>query len=376
MKIFNRYTYLLLGLIVISSIVVSTLIPNLQTEEFDQNVIDDIIDGVTTTTVQPATNEEPEGIENILNQEESFIIPEDEVSKIEQILINNSFEEDINDFDTYLLIGSDERSEKVAETRGKIEGKRADVIILGLVSKDTNNISLLSFPRDLLIKNNCTGAIERINASYTKNDCGGRAENLAAAIYSISGIRVNHFASFNFEGFEEIIDSVDGIEICVDKTQREGYSFELQKGCQTVNGLTTLNWVVSRSTEELVGEKKIDNNGNDISTWKTMPGVSDLTRIERQQYVVMQLVNELNNFSSLNELNSFISALESAFIIDENLSINRAVDILWTFRNIELEEVVKLTTPVDYLTLNDGRQVLVLKQSINSFLKEKSILDS
>ena len=152
MKIFNRYTYLLLGLIVISSIVVSTLIPNLQTEEFDQNVIDDIIDGVTTTTVQPATNEEPEGIENILNQEESFIIPEDEVSKIEQILINNSFEEDINDFDTYLLIGSDERSEKVAETRGKIDGKRADVIILGLVSKDTNNISLLSFPRDLLIK--------------------------------------------------------------------------------------------------------------------------------------------------------------------------------------------------------------------------------
>ena len=62
--------------------------------------------------------------------------------------------------------------------------------------------------------------------------------------------------------------------------------------------------------------------------------------------------------------------------IDENLSINRAVDILWTFRNIDLEEVVKLTTPVDYLTLNDGRQVLVLKQSINSFLKEKSILDS
>ena len=109
---------------------------------------------------------------------------------------------------------------------------------------------------------------------------------------------------------------------------------------------------------------------------ETMPAVSDLTRIERQQYVVMQLVNELNNFSSLNELNSFISALESAFIIDENLSINRAVDILWTFRNIDLEEVVKLTTPVDYLTLNDGRQVLVLKQSINTFLKEKSILDS
>ena len=376
MKIFNRYTYLLLGLIVISSIVVSTLIPNLQTEEFDQNVIDDIIDGVTTTTVQPATNEEPEGIENILNQEESFIIPEDEVSKIEQILINNSFEEDINDFDTYLLIGSDERSEKVAETRGKIEGKRADVIILGLVSKDTNNISLLSFPRDLLIKNNCTGAIERINASYTKNDCGGRAENLAAAIFSISGIRVDHFASFDFEGFEEIIDSVDGIEVCVDETQREGFSFELQKGCQTINGLTTLNWVVSRSTEVLVGEKIVDKEGNDISNWRPMPGVSDLSRIERQQYVVMQLINELRNFESINELYGFINALENAFVIDENLTINRAVDILWTFRNIDLSNVKKLTTPVNYLTLSDGRQVLVLSETIEDFLNKNSIIDS
>ncbi|GIS45516.1 MAG: hypothetical protein Ct9H90mP17_3590 [Actinomycetota bacterium] len=49
--------------------------------------------------------------------------------------------------------------------------------------------------------------LERINAAYTKNECGGRAENLAAAIFSISGIRVDHFASFDFEGFEEIIDS-------------------------------------------------------------------------------------------------------------------------------------------------------------------------
>ena len=286
------------------------------------------------------------------------------------------YKRQIDDFDVYLLIGSDERSEEIALTRGQITGKRADVIILGLVNKNSQEITLLSFPRDLLIKNNCTGNLERINASYAKNNCGGRAENLAAAIYSISGIRVTNFASFDFEGFEEIIDSVDGVEICVDKTQKEGFSFELQKGCQTVNGLTTLNWVVSRSTEVLVGEKIIDSDGNDISEWKPMPGVSDLTRIDRQQYVVMQLINELKNFSSINELNSFIKALENSFIIDENLSINKAVEILWTFRNIDLSNVSKFTTPVDYLTLNDGRQVLVLNDTIYNFLKSNSIIDS
>ena len=54
-------------------------------------------------------------------------------------------------------------SEKIAETRGNIQGKRADVIILGLVNQATDEITLLSFPRDpgacCILKNN------------TKHDC-------------------------------------------------------------------------------------------------------------------------------------------------------------------------------------------------------------
>ena len=376
MNILNKYTYLFLGLLGIAGIVIFVFLPNLETEEFSQDVIDDIIEGVTTTSILEADTNEVSIDESLANFEDELIISIQDKSQIEEKLLYNNFEKEIDSFDTYLLIGSDERSEKIAETRGEIEGKRADVIILGLVEKGTDEITLLSFPRDLLIENNCTNNLERINAAYTKNECGGRAENLAAAIFSISGIRVDHFASFDFEGFEEIIDSVDGIEVCVDETQREGFSFELQKGCQTINGLTTLNWVVSRSTEVLVGEKIVDKEGNDISNWRPMPGVSDLSRIERQQYVVMQLINELRNFESINELYGFINALENAFVIDENLTINRAVDILWTFRNIDLSNVKKLTTPVNYLTLSDGRQVLVLSETIEDFLNKNSIIDS
>ncbi len=235
MKIFNKYTYLFLGLLIVAAIVVINFIPDLETEDFDQEVIDNIIEGVTTTT-EPLQNQEIISSEQATEyiEDEEIIIAEEDLPKIEDLLKFNQFEEEINNFDAYLLIGSDERSAEIAETRGKIQGKRADVIILGLVEKSTKDMTLVSFPRDLLIKNNCTGEYERINASYGKNNCGGRAENLAAAIYSISGIRVTNFASFDFEGFEEIINSVDGIEVCVDKTQREGFSFELQKGCQNV----------------------------------------------------------------------------------------------------------------------------------------------
>ena len=55
-----------------------------------------------------------------------------------------------------------------------------------------------------------------------------------------------------------------------------------------MDGLPTLNWVVSRSTQILVCEKIVDANGTDNSTWEPMPGVSDITRIKRQQYVVTQ----------------------------------------------------------------------------------------
>ena len=376
MKIFNKYTYLFLGLIIIASIVVLNFIPDLETEEFDQEVIDDIIEGVTTTTISNVESNISSDDEMVIDLDDEIIIPEEQIDKINEILLNNVAENEITGFDAYLLIGSDERSEKIAETRGNIQGKRADVIILGLVNQATDEITLLSFPRDLLIRNTCTDEIERINAAYAKNNCGNRAENLAAAIYSISGIKIDHFASFDFEGFEEIVDSVDGIEICVDVTQREGYSFELQEGCQVVTGLTTLNWIVSRSTEVLVGEKKIDENGEDISEWTMMPGVSDLSRIKRQQYVVTQLINELKDFESINELNNFIKALESAFIIDENLSINKAVEILWNFRGIDLENVSRYTTPVDFITLEDGRQVLILNEPLYEFLERNKVLSS
>ena len=66
---------------------------------------------------------------------DELIISIQDKSQIDKVLVFNEFEKEITNFDTYLLIGSDERSEKIAETRGEIEGKRADVIILGLVEK-------------------------------------------------------------------------------------------------------------------------------------------------------------------------------------------------------------------------------------------------
>ena len=115
----------------------------------------------------------------------------------------------------------------------------------------------------------------------------------------------------------------------------------------------------------VVGEKIIDENGNDISTWKKLPGVSDLSRNERQKYIILQLIKRLNEFNTFNEFNNFVSAIEDAFVIDENLTLNNAINLVWSIRSIEIDNIKELTLPVDNLTLSDGRQVLTLNKNFS-----------
>ena len=218
MKILNKYTYLFLVLVLSAVIVIFAILPRFEKQEFNPDKISNISEGaVPTTTIASGNNFEEE--ENVEITPEIIDI---EKSEIEKLLINNIATKDIDGYKSYLLIGSDERDENSSESRGFVEGQRADVIIVGLIDNTGNNNYLLSIPRDTLIINVCTENLERINGSYSKNNCGNNAENLAAAVKNITGIRVDHFASFNFEGFENIINSFNGIEICVENTQKEG----------------------------------------------------------------------------------------------------------------------------------------------------------
>ena len=372
----KRYIVLFAVIFAIGAVAYSLLIPSFETTEFDTDVIEDISRGITTTstTLEVNNNEDPQEVNNEEVIEKPIEIVNEDIA--EQLIKYTVAETSLEYFTTYLIIGSDERTSNSSASRGYIDGKRADVIILGIINEENSNQYLLSIPRDLLIRNSCTKTVERINSTFSRNDCGNSAENLAANIQILTGLTVNHFASFNFEGFENIIDSFGGIEICVEKTQREGFSFELQKGCQNVEGSTALNWIVSRNTEVLVGEKLVDKNGNDISEWEKMEGVSDLSRNDRQQYIILQLLDKIKDFRSLGELNTFISTLEDAFIIDENLSLNNAVNILWNFRDTDLSNISKLSIPVSPYELDDGRQVLIISENFTKYAESKGLKNS
>ena len=371
----KSYIFVLILLVGVSILTYQLIIPQFATQEYDKETVQNISQGITTTT-EATSNQIEETIE--LDTEDSS---EDEDSldidsSIEDELLKfNEAESLEGSFTSYLLIGSDERTENSSPARGYVKGKRADVLILGLINNQTNKTSIVSIPRDLLIRNSCTEEIQRINSSFSSNNCGNGVENLAASILNLTGITIEHLALFNFEGFEKIIDSVGGIELCVDNTIREGFSFELQRGCQVVSGEISLNWVVSRNTEVLVGNKIVDDNGNDASTWRKLNNVSDLTRIQRQQDVVIELLSQVSNFGSLNELTNFISALEDTFTIDESLSNSKAATILWNLRNEKFSDINKLTIPTRPYTTESGMEVLIMTTYFKDFLASKGLLD-
>lgn len=369
MKI-NRQSILfiiLLGIAILSFL----LFPNFERENFDPNKIEDISSGSissSTSTTIIENNQTQESSDENQTPNETF-----ETSIYDTLLTNNTTNNIDDIFTTYLVIGSDERTLNSSESRGFVQGSRADVIMLVLM--DQNSIpTLVSIPRDLLIKDPCTQNIQRINSSYISNECGSSAENLSAALLNITGLGVDHFVKFSFEGFENIIDSFGGIDICVNETQREGYSFEIQEGCNLLNGEITLNWVVSRNTEVLDGEKLLDENGNDISNWKPMKGVSDLTRIKKQQKVIIEVMKNINDFDSLNSFFKFVNALEDTFTIDNNISLIQATELVWSFRNLEFDSVVRLTVPTFNYETENNAQVLILEDNFYNFLKSNDLL--
>ena len=97
-KYLNKYTYLLFGLITLIIISIFIIIPNFETEEFSQEVIEDIIDGVTTTSIQ-SNNEESQTQEVNENNEDSLEISKEETSEITKKFTAFTADKDVAGFE-------------------------------------------------------------------------------------------------------------------------------------------------------------------------------------------------------------------------------------------------------------------------------------
>ncbi len=255
---------------------------------------------------------------------------------------------DEEEFQSFLIVGTD------------AGGTRADVIIL-LLQPPGEAPAMVSLPRDLWVPNRCTQNLTRINVNL--RGCGSEVNGptlLALAVEDFTGIAVDHFALFDFEGFERVIDELGGVQICLEYQVRDSASeLNLPAGCTNATGAQALSWVRSRSTHE-----KVDG------VWRRMPNASDLTRNQHQQDVILAMVAKAKTFESLSEVASKFRSLTEFFTFDDQLGFTEAVALAWSLRDIDIVTVERIRIPVSYHTTNKGAEVLLPKVAFNELLEE------
>ena len=154
---------------------------------------------------------------------------------------------------TYLMVGSDSRSDLTAAERrelgtGNASGNRTDTIML-LHTGDGPNL-LLSIPRDSQVEIPGHGT-DKINAAYAY----GGPKLLLRTIEGETGIRVDHFVEVGFGGFVDLVDAVGGIQVCPPFAMDDPLAgINLEKGCQEVGGADALGYARSRKTDERFGD--------------------------------------------------------------------------------------------------------------------------
>lgn len=252
--------------------------------------------------------------------------------------------------DVSVMVGSDSRKDlEGTDGFGDFDGERADVILVLIRDRSADGkLGILSLPRDLWVDKVCGEGQHRINDSLEGCETMNGPSVVVETVEDLIGIPVDHFALIDLAGFQKAVDAVGGYEICVEYEVRDDRSnLSLPAGCTHADGVQTLAWLRSRYTQELTEDG-----------WRTVQGVSDLTRNERQREFLIFMMGQLGDFSSPQDIIGVAQAVAPFITVDEDLTLMDAVGLASTLRGLGTSGVVELEVPVNDFISPSGGSVL------------------
>jgi LCP family protein required for cell wall assembly len=193
-----------------------------------------------------------------------------------------------------LVIGTDRRKGFQADLTG-----RSDTLILVRADPINKSLSLLSFPRDLIVTVKCPGRADvrdRINAAFS--DCG--AAGSVETVKALTGLPINYFVTVNFRGFQDLVNNLGGVWMDVDHRYLcdptncpDVSKINLLPGYQRLNATNALAFVRFRHFD------------------------SDIYRNARQQLFLKALKQQISSQMSID------TVLEIANAIEHNVVVGR-----------------------------------------------------
>lgn len=248
-----------------------------------------------------------------------------------------------------LLIGSDTRAganSDYGDAADKASGARSDVMMLIQISADRQNITSLSFPRDLIVDiPKCTdpesGTVypateaTQINESLSRGGPGCTV----ATISEITGVNIDHFMLVDFNAVKELSKVVGGVEVCVNEPIDDSYSgLKLPAGNSSVEGEQALAFLRSRHG---FGDG------------------SDTGRIKAQQGFLAALLRKVQAEGTLSNPGGVVNIAEA---ITQNVTVDEGLTSIKTlagmgsiFGQVDLSKVVFATVPTEPYELDANK---------------------
>ena len=253
-----------------------------------------------------------------------------------------------------LLVGSDDRSTATeAELRElsttRVSSNSTDTMMLVHVPADGRKATAISFPRDSYVQVPGFGR-HKLNSAYingatdggkTKADPDKGRQLLVQTISELSGLHIDHYVEVDLLGFYRITKAVGGVEVCLNKAQKEPDSgIDLPAGKSVIEGKQALAFVRQR---------------------KELPR-GDLDRIVRQQYFLgatFRKVTSLGVLTNPIKLKRLLDAVGSSLRMDDELD---PLQLARQVRGLAAGNVEFKTIPTAGTATRDGQSVVLLDE--------------
>lgn len=203
-----------------------------------------------------------------------------------------------------LLLGTDGRPGE--------EVYRSDSIILARIDPTEKKASLISIPRDTMVVYN--GETMKINATHAVNGPQGVVEAVNDLCFN-GEQKISHYAEINFEGMEDLIDAVGGIDLeaTEEVDDPEHLDIKIEKGFQHMDGATALTYARCRYTY-------VDG---------------DFTRMRHQRQVLSALAKKILN--DLDPATIMGTVEELSKVVITTLGVQDIVSVANAMRGMDVE---------------------------------------
>ncbi len=268
-----------------------------------------------------------------------------------------------------LILGSDTRdgkNSKYGSVNDSTGYGHSDVMMLLDISADNRRVSVISFPRDLLVDvPECTDQTtkksyparsgEMINAAMAEAGIGCAVDT----VNKLTGLEVDHFMMADFNAVKELSNTVGGVSVCVsDAVFDPDSGLRLPKGTSQVKGEQALSFL---RTRHAFGDG------------------SDLGRIQAQQGFLSSLARKVKDDGTLGnpqKLLSIADVITQNLTVDEGLAnVQSLLTISSRLKDIDLSKVAFVAVPNRPAAVDPNRLELMQPQASQLFAAMRANLD-